>query len=315
MTVKQRVKSYLQRKKRLRKIIYKLMILSYSRWIYSKSILQWITDPYYKKQLPLLYQYFASVCHIWIKFIPLKKIIGARPLFLIIRQLQTKSNSLKSYLIKFPNLKVYLNLEDQRFLAVGNELTRGEIDKILSLFISEEDTFVDVGANQGSYSLIATKILGESGSIVSIEPQPQLAANIKKSLEINSICKFEVHQMAVGDTDGTLDLIIPRSSSGAAGLYREHSGIDGCTKLKVPVRRFDDSIDWKNFSGSVFVKLDIEGAELAFLKGAQKMMSTHKPLLFMEINPVALTASETSKEELVTTLQNIGYTHYRYPND
>jgi len=307
-----RITTYLRRKPWLKRLAYRVGIRSKGRWVYTKSVLQWITDPYYKRQFPALYRLFVSYCQVWITLFRGEKVFGAGILLHSLILVQRAFSPQTSRRFNFPELGVFLDLEDPRFLAAGNEIIRGDIDRVLSLFIQEGDTIVDVGANQGAYSVIAGKYVGASGLIVSIEPQPQFASNIKKSLELGQRCRFEVHQMAVGDSDGTVDLIIPRSYSGTAGVYPEHSGLGKHRKLRVPLKRFDGSIDWKNFPGSIFIKLDIEGSEFAFLKGAEEMIGTMSPLLLMEINPSSLSASKTDEKELLELLINLGYTHYRY---
>ena len=315
MKITYQVKSYLRQKKGFRKIAHRIKIRSWSTWIYRKDVIQWITEPVYTRQLPPFHKIFALYCKFWLTFIRIKNIIGARPLLFILIRLQRIYTSQNSTRLKFPNLEMYLNLEDPRFLGVGNEIISGDIHRILSLFIQEGDSFIDVGANQGAFSLIASTIVGTSGLIISIEPQTQLAHNIKKSLEIKSNCNYQVHQMAVGDSNDVVDLIVPQSSSGAAGIYREYSGLDKHNELKVPRRRFDESIEWKNFPGSVFVKLDIEGSEYAFLNGAKEMLRVFSPLLLMEINPISLHASGTKVTDLVNKLINLGYRHFRHLND
>jgi hypothetical protein len=121
--------------------------------------------------------------------------------------------------------------------------------------------------------------------------------------------------MAVGDSNDVIDLIVPQSSSGAAGIYREYSGLDKYYQLIVPIRRFDESIDWKNFPGSVFVKLDIEGSEYAFLNGAKEMLSVFSPHLFMEINPISLHAAGIKVTDLVNKLINLGYRYFQHLNE
>jgi FkbM family methyltransferase len=292
-----------------------LGIRSRGRWIFSESILEWITEPRYRNQLPLLYRLFAAYCRIAIRLLGGKRIFGAEILLRLLILVQRAFSPKTSSRIELSDLEIYLDLHDPRFLVVGNEVIKGEIDKVLSPFLQEGDTFVDVGANQGAYSMIASKYVGESGLVVSIEPQLRFASNTEKSLALGKRCRFEVHQMAVGDLDSTIDLIIPRSYSGTAGVYPEHSGIGRHTRVQVRLKRFDESIGWRNFPGSVFVKLDIEGSEFAFLKGAEEMIRTVNPLLLMEMNPSSLRASKTDVKELLDLLMDLGYTHYRYPDD
>jgi hypothetical protein len=201
-----KIKTYDQKNMRLRKIAHKIQFRSWGTWLYRKSILEWITLPEFRKQLPFVYKVFVLYCKIWMKLFNIEEIIGSRPLLSILIQIQKIFSRKNSTKLNFSNIQLYLNLEDPRFLAVGNELSSGDINRMLSLLLKEGDTFVDIGANQGAYSLIASRYVGISGQVISIEPQPQLALNIKKSLELYSKCKFQVHQTAIGDINGTIEL-------------------------------------------------------------------------------------------------------------
>ena len=315
MSLKNKLKSYFRQKVGFRKFLHKIRIRSWGTWLYKKNVVQWITYKNYRSQLPILYQIFATYCALWIKIIRIEEIIGSRPLLYTLIRLQRWISHKNSILLNLSGTHIFLNLEDPRFLGVGNEIVSGDISNLLSFFIKEGDTFVDVGANQGSYSIIASNIVGESGIVISIEPQPQLAQNILKSLDIYAKCRYQVHQIAVGETNGSIELIVPKSSSGTAGIYEDHSGLDKNQRITVPLKCFDELIEWKNFSGTVFIKLDIEGAEFAFMKGAKKMLATLDPILMMEINPMSLQVSETSFKELIGVLYSFGFTHYRHTND
>lgn len=311
MTAANRIKTVLRNYPRIIKIIHRLGLKSQSDWLFRKDVLAWITDPRYKKQFPFLWRLFADYCQFWITRIDRQRIVGANILLRIVTRIQRMFAPKNSVFINFPKIGAFLDIEDPRFLAVGNEIISGDIEGILSSNTHKGDTFIDIGANHGACSLIASKLVGPAGLIVAIEPQPQLAANLKRSLDLNPQCNFQVYQMAVGDYNGTIDLIIPHSYSGTAGVYIEHSGLDRYRKLRVPIKRFDESIDWKKFPGSVFIKLDIEGAEYAFLLGATEMIDSLRPTLMMEINPYTLRAAETEKKDLVDLLRSLGYEHYR----
>ena len=300
----------------IRKIIYWLGFRSQGNWLFTKSVMMWIIDPEYKKQLPFLYRIFSLYCQIQFSILNKENIYGANYLFGLFSNLQKLISPQPSAVLNLPNHEVYLDLHDPRFLQVVNELNGAGNTGLLSSVISQGTTFIDVGANQGAYSRVACKLVGETGQVITIEPQPQFARNIKKSFCIDAkLCKFQVHQIAVGDHDGTIDLLVPKSYSGTAGIFNEHSGTHRHTKLKVPIKRFDDAIDWKSFSKPVFIKLDIEGSEFAFLKGARDMLETMKPIILMEINPSSLSASKTGSVEMISLLTEVGYTKYRYLNN
>lgn len=127
---------------------------------------------------------------------------------------------------------------------------------------------------------------------------------------MNAIGRYQILETAVGNFDGEAEFMIPVDTSGSAGVFRAHSAMYKHTKIKVPIGRFDQLTDWNKFPGKVFVKLDIEGSEIDFLKGAAEMIKHRKPLLLMEVNPKSIKASGISGKTLIGTLSNLGYRYY-----
>lgn len=157
---------------------------------------------------------------------------------------------------------------------------------------------------------MASKLVGADGFIVAVEPQPRLAIALEKSLIANALCKFQIYQVAIGNADGEIELLVPFGTSGTAGVHFELSGTHQYNVLKVPLRRFDDLVDWQNFTGKVLLKLDVEGSECAFLLGASKMIATLKPTLIIEVHPRSLQAAGATGAELKQLLQGLGYKRY-----
>ena len=187
-----------------------------------------------------------------------------------------------------------------------NELASQDTDtRILPQLLFEGDTFLDVGANHGSFAIVASKLVGVNGFVLAVEPQPRLAKALEKSLTANALCKFQIHNLAVGDTDGEIELLVPLGTSGSAGVFPEHSATHQYNAIKVPLRRFDQLVDWRKFTGKVLLKLDIEGSECAFLSGARQMITSLKPTLIFEVHPTSLKAAgETggagSREQIIS---------------
>ncbi|MBO3460995.1 FkbM family methyltransferase [Aetokthonos hydrillicola Thurmond2011] len=280
-------------------------------WIFNRSILEWMFEPSLRKQLPILYQIFSLYCYLYVKITGNTILKEGRRLFLAIAKLSNKLSPQDYLEIQLPKYKAYLVPGDPRSLHVVNELLNDSTDtRILSTLLSQGHTFIDVGANHGSFSIIASKLVGVAGHVISIEPQPMLAKATEKSLAANALSSFQVHQIAVGNFNGEIELLIPIDTSGSAGIYSKHSATDKHQKVKVPIRCFDDAIDWQNFSGKTFIKLDIEGSEYAFLTGARKMITSLKPNLMIEIHPGTLEASGTKGEDLKSIMKELGYKQY-----
>ena len=145
-----------------------------------------------------------------------------------------------------------------------------------------EGAFVDVGANTGLYSLLAAT-LAPSKDIISFEPHPDIAAALLNNLAVNHLQdRVVVHQIALSDSAGILNLYMPDQGHGlietSASLERNFQL--AASSIQVPVKRLDDL----ELSGLVAViKVDIEGHEYAFLRGALDLVRRDRPFIFVEV--------------------------------
>lgn len=202
---------------------------------------------------------------------------------------------------------VYLDLTDVRFLWVIDELRgRGDEARVLRLLLRPGDTFLDVGANHGSFAILASHVVGPDGLVVAVEPQPRLASLIRRSLA-EAPAPFQVHAVALGEQNAEMPLHVPREGSGAASLVAPQPR---ARLLAVPVRRADDLLPWTRFPGRTFVKLDVEGAEIAFLRGASRMTRALRPTILFELSPTQQHAAGYRPEDLIAQLDAMGYCRF-----
>jgi FkbM family methyltransferase len=279
-------------------------------WIYERQVIEWLYKSPARKQLPLPYRIFGAYCAFQ-HSLGIGRIVGGQHLLKSIISL-AKLLRLKEHVgLKIGPHVVFLDLHDPRMLQIPNEVSLDYPDtSILKRFIADGDTFVDAGANHGSFSIVASKLVGTRGLVVSIEPQKRKADVIEKSLAANGRCKYQVHRFACGDRTGMVEFFVPIGSSGGAGVFPEFSAVPPHRKLSVPMKRFDEALDWNAFPGRVFLKLDVEGSEMNFLRGAREMIHARKPPIMLEVNPAAIEAAGESDETLLTYLGELGYKHF-----
>lgn len=161
-------------------------------------------------------------------------------------------------------------------------------------------TVVDVGSNLGYYALLEAYLVGEQGRVVAIEPSPNNAAILRKNVEHNQLTNVEVHELAVGETEGTSTLYLFEQSNWLSLL--PHKGFTG--QVEVPVRRLDDVLAGEPRVD--MVRMDIEGYECRVIDGMRRTLAQHRPLLMVELH-----ASLVGPEEVVgflRTMQTLGYT-------
>lgn len=175
--------------------------------------------------------------------------------------------------------------------------------QFITRFLREGDTFVDVGANIGLYTLPASRIVKTTGRVIAIEPSPINRARLQENLALNSISTVHIEPCALGETPGELSF-----SDEDALAHVELSGMGP----KVPVRTFD-SVAPKN--DIALMKVDVEGFELSVFRGAiQTMQAGRLPVILFEMNQLYLRYG-VSADDIFSYLRAAGYQIGRYEHD
>jgi FkbM family methyltransferase len=211
---------------------------------------------------------------------------------------------------------VNLDLNDPRMSLVLSELCNESYEqKVIRRTVRPGDTFIDLGANHGSYSLLASTLVGESGLVISFEPQPKLAKLLERSLFATGSSAFEVLNIACTDSVAEAELFVPSDSSGSAGVYRSFSGTTKHETVRISCTTLDSVLAERALPGRVFVKLDVEGSEASVLRGASTTLSRYAPLILLELNPQSAAAAGYSVAELLQLLCGLGYKRFSELNE
>ena len=290
------------------RLLYESFCESPGSWLYRRPTLDWLSDPALVSQLPRPYRFFARYCAA-----QRRDPIGAEMLLRgIIAFGRHFDNDDRIVHLQIGTMTVFLDLKDPRFLRVPSELAG--LPRVLRHFLQPGDTFIDVGANHGTFSIVASGLVGSKGLVIAIEPQPRLAGLLRRSLA-QSPARFEVHQIACGDRSEEVEFYIPFATSGSAGRFDGFSAMSRHRTITVAMHPMDDVVDWRRLPGRTFIKLDVEGSELAFLFGASKMIRAVAPILLIEMNPAAMRAADTSKTQLLNALIELDYNRFVTPQE
>jgi FkbM family methyltransferase len=136
-------------------------------------------------------------------------------------------------------------------------------------------SFVDVGANIGYYTWLASSLVGESGRVLAFEPGPYAAARLSQILDQGFVKNVVQHQVALSDYTGEGILYVPPSS---AGNYNPSMTpyLPGMTAVTTPIGVLDDYLERHNFETVDVIKIDVEGLELDVLQGASRALNAHR---------------------------------------
>jgi FkbM family methyltransferase len=154
--------------------------------------------------------------------------------------------------------------------------------------LSEGDTFVDIGANFGYFSLLAAMLVGPGGTVHSFEPQRTPCSLLAESARANGFEWIHPHRIALGEEEGTATIRVPRwSQSGVATLCEDAEWLQGkeAEATEVPLRRLDDVLAEEGVEDVTAIKIDTEGYELPVLRGATDTLEQMRPIVFYEILP------------------------------
>lgn len=177
--------------------------------------------------------------------------------------------------------------------------------RLLGSTIGPDWTSLDVGANVGIISLF----LGRSspaGTVHAFEPVPETYRYLVENIGANAASNVSAHPVAIADHHGEVVMHYPRSF--AAGAFSATTPVtDQMATRLVPTWTLDEWLAAKGIERVDFVKMDIEGGELAAIEGARELLS-RGPDLLVELNPVVLRRFQArSWQELVDAVAG------RYP--
>jgi FkbM family methyltransferase len=161
-------------------------------------------------------------------------------------------------------------------------------------------TFLDVGANVGFYSMLALDAVGPGGEVHAFEMDERPRRCLRKTIARERIPNLFLHEFAVGGRDGDIGVAM-HEDSGNSGIV-ETGG-----QRQIAMRKLDT---WRLESGTrniQAIKMDIEGAELPALQGAEQLLRAERPLLVCEADEELPKRFGYRKKQLLEYLAGLGY--------
>jgi FkbM family methyltransferase len=174
------------------------------------------------------------------------------------------------------------------------------ISSIKRYFSKKNSIAIDVGANIGNHSLFLRSFLVDH--LIAVEPNPKVLPVLSRNLERN-INSYSIYDCALGETDSLGSIVLPDGAEKNIGMAK--IALDGKDKT-IRITTLDAIVaQWKksNIQNGIIsiIKIDVEGMELAVLKGARNTIRKYRPHLFIEAG--------TPEEyfEVNTYLRSLGY--------
>lgn len=184
----------------------------------------------------------------------------------------------------------------------------------LKSFLTKDMVFVDVGANQGEFSLFAASKVTD-GKVLAFEPTSYQLGLLKTNKDLNHFDNLVINDYGLFDKPDTVNVytnyeveLHGGEHEGLSSMYKsdQRSVLEDTIDLKV----FDD-VYFEKLERCDFVKIDIEGAELPALQGMRKTISKFKPQLLIEMNRETFLQAGYELEDVLSFLDEFNYKGYK----
>jgi FkbM family methyltransferase len=170
---------------------------------------------------------------------------------------------------------------------------------LLESFLRPGDWALDIGANVGHYTMRMSQLVGAAGRVIALEPVPDTFALLAANARLFAYANVSLVNAAASDRIATLSFEIPRFPDGLPNYYQARFSGDrtGLAVLALPVDALALPVTVR------LVKVDVEGHEMAVLKGMRRLLERDHPVLIVE----------TGAQETVDVLTGLGYATERLP--
>ena len=177
---------------------------------------------------------------------------------------------------------------------------------VIRRLLRRGDTFIDIGANEGYFTVVASRLVGPAGRVLAVEPQSRLGPVLAQNLALNLCTNVVVIQAAISDHSGTSVLhLTPDMNTGASGLaaptrYR-------LATQPTPLMTLPDLLARAPGTPPV-VKMDIESFEHEAIHGGEALFRAGSVrALILELHYDMLRKRKLDAEAVPRLLRACGY--------
>ncbi|MBC6994165.1 FkbM family methyltransferase [Neolewinella lacunae] len=176
------------------------------------------------------------------------------------------------------------------------------------------DVVLDVGANVGMYTLLASKLVGPAGKVYAFEPVHATHGALNENLRLNQAGEnVKTFKIALSNANGTAQMSIPTSvgrgsSSDAFNSFQLDTDPSDTGAEVVETIKLDTFVSQHGLKRIDFIKVDIEGAELLFFQGAEEVLQQLRPryIVFEAFEQYCIRFGYTIAD-IIVLLKSAGY--------
>ena len=190
------------------------------------------------------------------------------------------------------------------------------VERCIRGLLRPGQTAFDVGANLGYFTAVMAQCVGGQGRVWSFEPVPPTFERLRLAAALNGFDQVRPVPVALGDAEGVAKITFDSRLAGSASMYGHPQEANGARQQQISVRRLDDLRAAGAVGRPDLIKIDVEGHELAVLRGALKTIGEARPAIIFEFSePLARRAGWTLPEAGETIASCGGYRFFEIRDD
>lgn len=178
-----------------------------------------------------------------------------------------------------------------------------DVSNFLLNNLNQRTLFIDVGANNGYYSMLASR---NCDTIYAFEPVKNNYQRLLRNIELNGFKNITPYQIALGNKEENKQIYISEKEDGSDTMLKIKKAIDQET---VRTQKLDNIMRNKNCESTI-VKIDVEGYEREVIEGGREFIKACKPLIIFEFNYDILYYKNRQYNEVFELLASYGYSTF-----
>ena len=195
------------------------------------------------------------------------------------------------------------------FKALAYQYHRDFGERVAGL-IPSDAVIVDVGAHSGQFAKLFAR-LAPKGRVYAFEPGAYALSILRPVLRLRGFRNVVVVPLGLSDRPGSETLSLPLKKRGSVGFGLAHIGaeISGRTTIvqQIALTTLDAFAAEQGLARLDFIKVDIEGWEPHFLRGAAATLARFRPVVMIEVAQPALERAGAAPEEIFAALAPLDY--------
>ena len=268
------------------------------------------------KKLPILYQIYGSIIRNIFEF--RWKSRFRNPLMEFIQR-KSKKNKYYCYIKYGDGIRIRLDLYDwlPQLMFVWGDIEAGATGCFRRL-LKPGMVFVDIGANIGYYSLIASKLVGGNGKVFSFEPWSRNRSILEENIKLNNFFNITIIPKAVSnEVNDSVKIYLPKDNNCGMPSLKKVNEDNYTDKFELTsTTTFQDFLNTFKPGRIDVIKIDAEGSELNILKGMSASLAdkNFNPVILMELMEFSLVNFSASVKEIIDYLAGYGFKAYKIDN-